>query len=296
MLSLDTVLSHDVLNPATPLGALAYLVLFLALATGFSILIHAVMRRVLRAHPGHLIDPTSAGFLTQLAQIGVFVFAIMFYAHLVPRLRSLGTALLASVSVVSVILGLAAQNTLGNLIAGISLLLYRPFEVGDRVQVAGPAGPEIGTVEVLNLGYTVIQTFDNRRVVVPNSALASQVTVNFTSQDARIMVQVPVGIGYSSDIDRAREILMDLARKHPLVKEAVGCPVVGLGDSGVNLSLRAWVDHPTDAKRVEFDLYESAKKAFDAAGIEIPFPYRNVVLKREGAAAGTASGHGNESA
>jgi len=279
------LLSHDVFSPSTAVGTLAYGILFLLLAVAASYFLRVAAHRVLKLGHHHMVDRTSANFVIQLAQIGIFIIALMLYAHLIPRLRALGTALLASVSVVSVILGLAAQNTLGNLIAGISLLLYRPFEVGDRLQVNGPAGPEIGTVEVLNLGYTVIQTFDNRRVVVPNSAIASQVTVNYTTQDTRIMVMVPVGISYSSDIDKAREILLDIARNHPLVTEAVGCPVTQLGNSSVNLSLRAWCDSPLNAKQVEFDIYEAAKKRFDREGIEIPFPYTNVVLKGDAPAA-----------
>ncbi len=281
MNQIEHLLSHDVLNPSTALGALAYGLLFLVLAVVVSHLLRVTAHRALKLHHRHLVDRTSANFVIQLSQIAVFIIALMFYAHLIPRLRTLGTALLASVSVVSVIIGLAAQNTLGNLIAGVSLLLYRPFEVGDRLQVNGPSGPEIGTVEVLNLGYTVIQTYDNRRVVVPNSAIATQVTVNYTTQDTRIMVMVPIGISYSSDIDKAREILLDIARNHPLITEAVNCPVTNLGNSSVNLSLRAWCESPMDAKRVEFDLYEAAKKRFDQEGIEIPFPYTNVVLKRE---------------
>jgi small conductance mechanosensitive channel len=287
MNQIEHLLSHDVFNPSTGVGALAYGLLFLLLAVVASYFLRVAAHRVLKLSRRHVVDRTSANFIIQLSQIAVFIIALMLYAHLIPKLRALGTALLASVSVVSVILGLAAQNTLGNLIAGISLLLYRPFEVGDRLQVNGPAGPEIGTVEVLNLGYTVIQTYDNRRVVVPNSAIASQVTVNYTTQDTRIMVMIPVGISYSSDIDKAREILLDIARNHPLITEAVNCPVTDLGNSSVNLSLRAWCESPLDAKRVEFDVYETAKKRFDQAGIEIPFPYTNVVLKADAPAGKT---------
>ena len=84
------------------------------------------------------------------------------------------------------VLGLAAQNTLGNLIAGISLLLYRPFNLGDRLQVMAPTGLETGIVESLTLGYTLLKTDDNRRVVVPNSLMASQTAINLTANDPRI--------------------------------------------------------------------------------------------------------------
>src|SRR5581483_1757058 len=114
------------------------------------------------------------------------------------ELRSLGTAFLTGVSIASVVIGLAAQNTLGNLIAGFSLVLYRPFQIGDRVQITAPTGLETGDVETLTLGYTVLRTFDNRRIVVPNSAMASQVMINLTSIDPRVMAVVPIGIGYAS--------------------------------------------------------------------------------------------------
>jgi small-conductance mechanosensitive channel len=103
---------------------------------------------------------------------------------LIPALAGLGTAWLASAGILSVIIGLAAQNTLGNLIAGISLLLYRPFNVGDYLQVTAPTGLEAGLVESINLGYTLLKTNDNRFVVVPNSIMASQTHINLTSSFA----------------------------------------------------------------------------------------------------------------
>lgn len=136
-------------------------------------------------------------------------------------------------------------------------------------------------VESLTLGYTVLQTFDNRRIVVPNGVMASQVMVNLTSKDPRVMATVPVGIGYGADVDKARSILVDLAGAHPLVEAVVGCPVTQLGDSSVLLSLLAWVADSDEARQLTFDVLEQAKKRFDAEGIEIPFPYRDVVLKKD---------------
>ena len=96
---------------------------------------------------------------------------------MVPGLRSLGTALLAGASVASILVGLAAQSTLGNLVAGLSLLLYRPFQIGDSVQLTVPAWVQTGTIEDLTLGYTVIKTSEDREIVVPNSVMASQAII-----------------------------------------------------------------------------------------------------------------------
>ena len=127
----------------------------------------------------------------------------------------MGTASLTSISVITIVVGLAAQNTLGNRVAGISLLPYRPFKLGDRLQIMAPTGVETGKVESLTLGYTLLRTDENRRVVVPNRLMASQTTINLTGDDPRIICSVPIGISYGADIDKARGILLDLAGKLP---------------------------------------------------------------------------------
>jgi small-conductance mechanosensitive channel len=199
---LDQLKHGEFANPAQPIGALVYAVVFALLAwlagRALRLAVQRVLARDKRAH----VDRTAVNFLAQLAQIGVWLFAFISYAHLVPALARLGTAWLASVGVISVVLGLAAQNTLSNLIAGISLVLYRPFKVGDRLQVTAPTGLETGVVESLDLGYTVLKTDDNRRVVVPNSAIASQTTINLTGEDPRVFCSVPIGISCDSDIDK----------------------------------------------------------------------------------------------
>jgi small-conductance mechanosensitive channel len=178
---------------------------------------------------------------------------------------------------------LAAQNTLGNLIAGISLVLYRPFKIGDRLQVTAPAGQETGVVESLNLGYTVLKTDDNRRIVVPNSLMASQTTVNLTGDDPRVLCSVPVGISCDSDINKARAILLELARQHPLSKEVCACPVTQVGPAGVVLTLAVWCADVAASGTLKCDLLEQSKNRFEAADIKIPFPQTTVLLKRDGA-------------
>lgn len=169
---------RDLLDPSSLVGALIYAVLFLVAAAVVARAIRTSVGRLL-AHSDHvLVDRTGIEFATQLSQVLVYLCASVLYAHLVPVLRQLGTALLAGVSVASVVIGLAAQNTLGNVIAGFALLLYRPFRIGDRVQVAAPSGLITGRVETLSLGYTTIRADDGRKVIVPNSTMATQVTVN----------------------------------------------------------------------------------------------------------------------
>src|SRR5262249_44435586 len=131
---------REILDPSTLHGALVYAVIFFAAAT---VVAHAitVSARRLMSHPDHVsVDRTGIEFLTQFSRLLVYLSAMVLYAHLVPALRHLGTALLTGVSIASLVIGLAAQNTLGNMIAGLGLLLYRPFRIGDRMQVASPSG------------------------------------------------------------------------------------------------------------------------------------------------------------
>ncbi|MBC8870099.1 MAG: mechanosensitive ion channel family protein [Planctomycetes bacterium] len=276
---------EEIYNPATPLGAVFYAVVFLLLAWVTGRVLRFLVNRAVEHDRKGLVDRTAAPFLVQLARAFVYVVALLLYVHLIPQLRSVGTALLTGVSVASVVIGLAAQNTLGNLIGGIALLIYRPFRVGDRVQLNAPTGTETGSIETITLGYTILVTGDNRRVVVPNSVMANQITLNLTSVDPRVMVAVPIGIAYTADLDRAKQILVELASQHPQVQEVTTCQVTALGDSSVMLTVRAWCADAGVTKAVEFDLYEQAKRRFDEEQIEIPFPYTNVVLKDRAAVA-----------
>ncbi|RMH50781.1 MAG: mechanosensitive ion channel family protein [Alphaproteobacteria bacterium] len=267
-------------DPNTLAGALELGGLFLAVG----LVLHLIVGRLFGFLVAHdkdgRIDRLTAVFLKRMVQVLVWVFVATLYAKTVPALDRMGTALLASVSIASVVIGLAAQNTLSNLIAGISLVIYRPFRIGDRIQITAPTGLETGTVEDVTLGYTRLKTYDNRRIVLSNSLISNQIMVNLTAVEPRVMALVPVSIGYGSDIDRARAVVLELAEAHPLAEEVVGCPVTMLGGSSVDFTLRVWCKDAGDAATLRYDLLEQIKKRFDAEGIEIPYAWQNVVLHR----------------
>ena len=177
----EQIKNGSLTDPKTLSGAILFALIFLFLAWLFGRALHLAIQRLFKRDTHNRVDRTAVKFLAQLARFAVYIFAFISYAHLVPALGGLGTAWLASAGILSVIIGLAAQNTLGNLVAGISLLLYRPFNVGDHLQITAPTGLETGFVESINLGYTLLKTDDNRRVVVPNSLMASQTHINLTS-------------------------------------------------------------------------------------------------------------------
>ncbi len=252
---------HPFYSPESPVGAVIYALIFGLIAWVIGRTLRLAIRRILAHDKRALMDRTTVEFLGQLAQTGVYLFAFISYAHLVPALAHLGTAWLAGVSVISVIIGLAAQNTLGNLIAGVSLVLYRPFKVGDRLQVTAPSGLEGGEVQSVNLGYTVLKTDDNRRIVVPNSLIASQTIVNLSGDDPRVLCSVPVGLHYQADLDKARSVLLALARQNPKAQSVCGCPVTQVGPAGVVLTLSAWCANASDAFDLKCALPRGSQKA-----------------------------------
>jgi small conductance mechanosensitive channel len=169
---MGNVLFREFVDPSRLPGAIVYGVLWFLIALVCAKLLKRWTHRIAaRSHLG--IDRTALNFIGQLMQVGCFLLAAIIYAHLVPALDRFGSTLLASAGVVSLVIGLAAQNTLGQLIAGISLLLYRPYGIGDVLVVSAPTGKETGTVSEFTLGYTKLLTDDGRSIIVPNSIMAS---------------------------------------------------------------------------------------------------------------------------
>ena len=258
-----------VLDPKTEIGAVFYAIVTVVgawlLARAIKLAIHRSLDRAEKAGA----DATGIRFLGKLASLVIYLAAFACYAHIIPGLQSLGKSMLAGVGVASVVVGLAAQSTLGNLIAGVSLVLYRPFKIGDRVQVSAPTGLETGLIVNIDLGYTLVRTADQRLLVIPNSNIASQSTINLSSLPPRTSCGVSVYVATGSDVARARQVLLDLAKAHPKITSVDGCYVTRVTSRGVLLTLAAASADGDAVPGVKSDLLENAKKQFDAAGIHI---------------------------
>lgn len=222
------------LQPDTLVGALAYFVLACVLAAILSRALRIAIQTWISHAPAGHVDRTAANFLRQLGVLSIWVFVLTLYAHLIPPLRALGTAMLTGASVASIVLGLAAQSTLGNLVAGISILIYRPFRLGDVLQITTPTGTEIGTVDTLSLGYTILGTQDGRRVIVPNSLAISQVVMNLNAFARDVAPTLSFWVT-RQDVVRARAVALEFART--LGAERSGCFVVKSETGAVQLSL-----------------------------------------------------------
>ena len=170
---------YDFPSPGTALGAVILGVLFLAIAIGLA----ALVRNGARQLEVHLSDVTGLAFASAFGQVFVYVVAFILYAHLIPDLRAVGTALLAGAGVVSVVFGLAAQSTLSNVVAGFSLVMYRPIRVGDSIQLNTPKGLVTATVKVISLGYTMLLDADEDHVLVPNSVMMSTIVIRLKKKE-----------------------------------------------------------------------------------------------------------------
>src|ERR1700723_3184586 len=227
---------HDVLSfvrPDTLWGALAYLGMFVVLAMflskGLRAAVHAAMTR-----NGHL-DRTSISFLQQICTALIWVIMLILYAHLIPALRSMGTALLAGASVASVVIGLAAQSTLGNLVAGIAITIYRPLRLGDTLQVATPTENDIGTVQMISLGYTTLRAPDGRLVVLPNSIAASQVMINLTQTFTPWQMSISIRISRNAALEATRKLALAVAAESVGEHAVNGCFVTRIEPSAAVL-------------------------------------------------------------
>jgi small conductance mechanosensitive channel len=262
----DDMMRH--LQPDTLIGALVYLLIF--------VLIAQLLARALRVAVGgallrrtHL-DRTTVIFLQQFGIAVIWVLMLILYAHLIPVLRSLGTALLTGASIASVVIGLAAQSTLGNLVAGVAITLYRPFRLGDRLQVSAPTGTEVGNVEMLSLGYTTLRTDDGRFVVLPNSVAASQVIINLSASQAHTPAPLAIVIRVSAatDVEAARQAALRTAQDVAGGAAVVGCFVTRMDGTGTTLELRVRGPSPAERDALRSKLLEQLAQRFTASRLD----------------------------
>jgi small-conductance mechanosensitive channel len=191
------------------------------------------------------------------------------------------TALTASLGIVGLALSLAAQDTLSDAIAGFIILVDQPFRVGDRIEIAD----ENTWGDVVDIGTrtTRIRTRDNRMVIVPNSIIGTSQVVNYTYPDPEYRVQTHVGIGYTTDIEQARRIIVETVRQVPgvLPDRPVDALYNEMGDSAMIFRVRWWIESYEDTRRIYDRVHTALQRALDAAAVDMPFPTQTVNLRVE---------------
>ena len=187
---------------------------------------------------------------------------------------------MAGAGITALVIGFAAKSTLANLISGLSLAVYRPFRIGDVVDLEG----EYGTVEDITLRHTVVRTWEHKRLIIPNEKLDNMSLINYSIVDPKIKCTAEMGVSYDTDIDLARRLILEEANRCPQRLEGEEEPwvrVTSHGDFSIGLRVYLWVKDIDSAWLARFWLLENIKKRFDKEGVEIPFPYRTLVYKKD---------------
>ncbi|MGY3932521.1 small-conductance mechanosensitive channel [Aeromonas encheleia] len=211
------------------------------------------------------LDTTVTHFVGSILKYTILVFVVI---AALGRVGVQTASFVAIIGAAGLAIGLALQGSLSNFAAGFLLIIFRPIKAGEFIEVAGTAG----VVQSVQLFTTTLTSGDNKMVVVPNSAILNGTIVNYSRMDTR-RVDMTFGIGYGSDLRKAKQILEQLVNEEPRIlkdPEAV-IAVAALADSAVNIVVRPWVK-TADYWGVWFDFHEKVKLAFDAEGVEIPFP------------------------
>ncbi|WP_457566811.1 mechanosensitive ion channel family protein [Caldithrix abyssi] len=228
-------------------------------------------RGINRALEKSKVDVSLQKFLVSLISIG---FKILLLISIASMLGIATTSFVTIIGAMGLAVGLALQGSLANFAGGVLILLLKPFKVGDVIDAQG----FIGKVDQIQIFNTILKTFDNKTIFIPNAALSNGNITNYSIEPTR-RVDMTFGIGYNDDLKKAKQILTEMVEKDErILKEpAPTVALAELGDSSVNFAVRVWVKQE-DFWNVYYDFQENVKLTFDAQGISIPYPQRDVHL------------------
>ncbi len=269
----------------------AIVVITLVFAIIFSKILRFIMNRFfIRSAKKLNVDHTKYNFLKNAVSFLVFLAALIVIFVMIPELKALGLTLTAGAGVITAIMVFASQQAFSNIISGIFIVIFQPFRVNDHIKIGDLF---VGYVEDITLRHTVIRNYENRRIIIPNSVISSETIINSNIVEDKICNYFELGISYDSDIDKAIEIIRDEAIKHPNFIDnrteeerkdnfpEVVVRVINLADWSVNLRAYIWSENSPSGFIMNCDLRKSIKERFDREGVEIPFPHRTVVFKKD---------------
>lgn len=281
---------NEVVNSNT-IKHLIFVIVTLAVASLVLVILRKIATKLINSNADKLkVDPTNFSFLKNSLSFIIYFIALIVIFRYIPSLRSFGSALFAGAGIIAAIIGFASQKAFSNIITGIFILIFKPYRVGDVIEISNG---RIGTVEEITLRHTVIKDFKNERIIVPNTVISDDIIINSSITDSKIQCRTEVGISYDSDIDLAMQIMREECEKHPLLidnrtpeeiekgEPIVRVAVIALADFSVNLRASAWTESFSDAFQMRTDLLKIIKERFDREGVEIPFPYRTIVYKKD---------------
>jgi len=189
------------------------------------------------------------------------------------------SAVITAAGFLGIVLGLAAQSSLGNVFAGLVLVFSQALRVGDMVEYEG----EVAVIEDISLTHTILRLRDGRTIVIPNSNMLNSRIVSYTMPEEKVAATITVGISYESDLNDAIKAMLEAARDHPKVLKNPAPQVIitGFGDFSINLKLLAWISDPWIKPIVESDLISMIYERFKKYNVEIPYPRRVLIFKSE---------------
>lgn len=247
-----------------------------------------IARRLLSVKPGMADDKAARFRVIRQVLTGVIVaLAATGILYEIKPFRQLTVSLLASSGILAVIIGFASQEAVSNLVSGMFIAMFKPFVIGDRVKLVDRN--LVGIVEEISLRHTVIRTFENGRIIVPNSTMNKEIVENSQFRDLKTCNFLNIGVSYGSDIPRAQAIIAEEASRHPACvdnrtpeERDAGAPIVpvrivALEDSCVKLQAPVWSQDASSGFLMLCDLRQTLLTRFRAEGIEIPFPHVQVV-------------------
>ena len=273
---------QNLLNPRTLVGIISLALILFILAIFVSTLLTRVIQRSgwVMDRFGRRIDETVLRYSIRLKTLLVYITALILFVSLVPGLEPLLGTLLAGAGVTALVLGFAAQSTLSNLVSGVGLAIYRPFRIGDKVSIEG----EYGTIEDMTFRHTIVRTWENKRLVIPNKNIDNITLVNYSLIDPKILCRIEFGVSYDTDLDLARRLILEETERCPHRMSDAEQPrvrIISHGDFSIGLRLFVWAPDMDEAWELRWWMMEHVKKRFDAEGVEIPFPYRTLVYKKD---------------
>ncbi len=233
-------------------------------------------------------DPTSLKFLRYVAVVSIYFFGILFGLLAFPSFRGVAQTALGGAGVIALIAGVASQEALSNLVGGLFIISFKPFRIGDVIKVTDTM---VGTVADITLRHTVIRNFENKMIVIPNAIINKERLINYDLGESKCCEHVEIGISYDSNVVLAKKIMQEECERHPFIydnrseldikdgKPLVRTALTKMNDSSVTIRAWAWCRNFGESFALKCDVFESIKKRFEDEGIEIPFPYRTIVMK-----------------
>jgi small conductance mechanosensitive channel len=235
-------------------------------------------------------DPTNFSFIKNSVSFIIYTIAFFLIIGHIPQFKAITDKLVLGAGILTAIVGFASQKAFSNIISGIFILFFKPYRVTDTIEVGNNFK---GVVAEITLRHTIIRDYENRMIVIPNSAISEETILNSTISDSRIRKFIEFGISYDSDYDLAIKIIKEEIAKHKNFidvrtneEKKKGNPEVltrmlSHADSAIMIRAYAWAEDNDKAFEMKCDVLEAVKRRFDAEGVEIPFPHRTIYFKNQ---------------